>query len=492
MNALNLRWKPPGPVAKAYFLSSASPAVIMGPVGSGKTSTTMLKGLKLASQQAPSTVDGIRKTRVTFIHRTYRQLWRAVIPSWWRWMPKDSGDWSGGKDEPARHELRFDLADGTMAHLLVDFIAIGDNAVEEVLRGYEPTVFALMEADLLAWDVFSYCRTRTGRYPVMAEGGPTWHGILADTNAFDVESEMYANFVESLAPGSAFFRQPSGLSPDAENLENLPPGYYENMARGMDEWMRRKYIENEFTFSRDGKPVYPEYNDRLHCAERELEPVKGLPLRLGLDAGLTPAAVVGQRMPNGQWRWLDELAFAAGAGVGPTRFSRYLNMLLEERYPQFPKAEIVATADPSSAFGADSEEGELPWIDVVSRKTGIRIRPARSNVLNVRLDAVRGRLEDNIDGRHPGLLISPRCRVIRRGFNATYRYKKVLGADGRHADKPDKNDASHPHDAGQYLMLQLEYEEAMGRQRHLETPASKQRFASSDEDWGSGGFALGD
>ena len=42
-------------------------------------------------------------------------------------------------------------------------------------------------------------------------------------------------------------------------------------------------------------------------ATEELEPIPDRPIYVGLDFGLTPAAVFGQITVNGQWRWLDEL-----------------------------------------------------------------------------------------------------------------------------------------------------------------------------------------
>ena len=42
-------------------------------------------------------------------------------------------------------------------------------------------------------------------------------------------------------------------------------------------------------------------------ATEELEPIPDRPIYVGLDFGLTPAAVFGQITENGQWRWLDEL-----------------------------------------------------------------------------------------------------------------------------------------------------------------------------------------
>ena len=58
-----------------------------------------------------------------------------------------------------------------------------------------------------------------------------------------------------------------------------------------------------------------------------------------------------------------------------------------------------------------------------------------------------------IDGK-PGLLISPKCRITRKGMAGGYAYKRLqVSGDERFHDKPDKNKYSHPCEAAQYMML---------------------------------------
>lgn len=64
-----------------------------------------------------------------------------------------------------------------------------------------------------------------------------------------------------------------------------------------------------------------------------MQPVPGLPLYLGADAGLTPAVVIAQQLGNGQWIILDELI---AEDAGAWRFGEQLNRLLKDRYRGFP------------------------------------------------------------------------------------------------------------------------------------------------------------
>jgi len=296
--------------------------------------------------------------------------------------------------------------------------------------------------------VFTYVRGRVGRFPDMEEGGPTWYGTLLDFNAPELDSWAYVTFYENLPEGFAFFRQPSGFSPRAENLKNLPPNYYANAAIGAPAWYVARMLKSQPGYSRDGKPVFEEFVDEMHVASEILLPVAGLPLGIGLDAGLHPAAVFGQRMPNGQWRILDELV--GKAGTGGIRFGEMVGQHLKEQFETIRT--IRGHADPSAAYGADKVAGEQTWIEIVSARAGIRVDAAPTNALIPRLEAVRLPLTRLIDGA-PGFLLSPRCKILRKAFNSAYRFRKlnVPGTD-RFSEDPEKNDASHPMDGLQYLL----------------------------------------
>lgn len=460
--AVNLTWNSPGPVSSRFMACRMPFHALNGPIGSAKTTTCLFHGLQLATEQRPSTIHRgrglrgedvpLRRFKLCVVRDTYRQLWRSTLPSWFERVPKELGDFTGAENAPAAHKINFALSDGTMVGYHIDFVAIGDNKVEDVLRGYEPTAFYLNELDLLVRDVLTYAKGRTGRFPGMAEGGPSWHGVFADLNAPEFGNWTYEDFFtktpEELAEkNTALFRQPSGLSPQAENRKNLVGDYYERQVKDQPAWYVSRMVENKPGVSRAGKPVYSEFNDSLHVPDRVLMPAPGIVLTLGLDAGGSPAAVAGQRMPNGQWRILRELV--AEQGTGAQRFGDDLNKWLMDEFPEI--LTIVAYADPSAAYGADKQAGESSWIEIVAAKTRLNIRAAPTNAPIPRWEAVRRPLSRLIDGE-PGMLIDPSCKVLRMGFNAGYRYKKrgVPGAESYNEDA-DKNEFSHPHDALQYL-----------------------------------------
>ena len=468
----SIRFDPPGPVAAAFMDSPARVKLIMGPEGSGKTSCCLMAHVFMAVRQTPSPIDGVRRYKFPVIRDTYRQLEKTTIPSWNRWFPKSVGQWVGGAGgQPATHTVLIEIDGVGRVEIIAEFIGLGEHKIEDVMRGYQATSAYINEADLLSRDVLTHVYGRCNRYPSKDEGGATDWMVTLDMNAPDTDNWTYSEFLDQLTEGFAFFRQPSGFSPQAENLRNLNnqkgDDYYAEKAKGQPAWYVRRYIRNELGFSREGKPVYPEWSDSRHVAAQELLPVAGIPLVLGLDAGLTPAAIINQHLPNGQWRTLDELLVGEAESVGPRRFAKMLVQLLIERYDGFRG---TAWADPQTQYGADSEGGEQTWLEIVEealKVIGFAVKAAPTQEIIARHEAVRGPLTRMIDGETPGYVLSPRCRVVRKGFNSGYRYRRRRGSGGPEYDpKPEKNFFSHAHDGVQYALSGGgEHHEMTGRGR---------------------------
>jgi hypothetical protein len=139
--------------------------------------------------------------------------------------------------------------------------------------------------------------------------------------------------------------------------------------------------------------------------------------------------------------------------MGPGRFAEMCRLGLEARYYDF---EIdLAAADPSAAYGADREAGDLSWIDIVSRALGLHLTLAPSNEPTIRMEAVRTALIYHVAPDVPGLWVSPICKMLIKGFASAYRFK--LNADGKviggESARPEKNEYSNLHDTLQYSML---------------------------------------
>jgi hypothetical protein len=260
---------------------------------------------------------------------------------------------------------------------------------------------------------------------------------------------------EDRPPGWEFFSQPGALipfedtfrpNPLAENAHNLNEGmdYYLTRMHGKKRDYVLVYYCAQYGFVQEGKPVWQEYVDDVHCAKHIIPPVNGLKIYVGLDFGLTPAAIFGQRMPNGRWIIIDELC---ATDMGITNFCKLLKPHIQDNYSEF---EFKFTGDPAGDKRSEVDE-KTPF--QILKKNKIPAKPAPTNDFMVRRDAVGNALTRMVDGK-PGLMISPKCRNLRKGMAGAYAFKRVQvsGAERFH-DKPDKNQYSHPCDGLQYMML---------------------------------------
>ena len=209
--------------------SDAFVRVIVGPVGSGKSSASIIEIVMRATQQRPSP-DGIRRTRFAIIRNTYRELQDTTRKTFEQWVPADLGRWY---EQDFTFEIKF--AD---VHCEVLFRALDRPEDIKKLLSLEITGAYVNEIREIPKHVFDVLQTRVGRFPSRLQGGPTWFGLWADTNPWHDGHWAQELFAQNL-PGFELYRQPGGRAPGAENVENLPPGYYDRLVIGKDsEWVR--------------------------------------------------------------------------------------------------------------------------------------------------------------------------------------------------------------------------------------------------------------
>jgi hypothetical protein len=464
-------YKPPGPVAAAFIRDSARRCGIMGPIGGGKSTASVAKLTVNAFERQRPGPDGVRRRRTAIIRNSYPELKTTTIKTWHQWWPQHVGRWRDSG--PPQHTISVDGVEWE-----VIFVALDRSEDVRKLLSLELSDAWINEAREVPKAVVDHLSVRVDRYPSVRDGGCDCPQIIMDTNASSTRHWWYALAEKRTPPGWSFFKQPpaiigdadgfSGLvtvNPDAENLKNLSPTYYSEAISGKSQEYINVYLRADYGTVMDGRPVYPEYHDNVHC--RPIELVHGVPLEIGLDFGLTPAAVVGQRLSSGRMIWTHELVTD---DMGTVRFAEELGRLLRGPLEGHEIGNI--TGDP--AGDARSQTDERTVYDIL-RAAEIKAKPASSNDFTLRREAVaRGLSRLAMDGI-AGLLIHPRCETLREGFIGGYRYRtiQVRGAD-RWAEMPDKDMYSHVHDAGQYLML------GSGEGRALVRPKSRgdrQRFA---------------
>ena len=202
-----------------------------------------------------------------------------------------------------------------------------------------------------------------------------------------------------------------------------------------------------------GRPVYPEYNDKLNYSELPLLPLKGVPLIIGMDCGLTPAAAICQLTPMGQIIVLDEIVTE---DCSVHKFCHdFLKPLLINKYNRFNYQIIV---DPAAT--QRSQNYARAAVEVIGGRppygNGMAVRTGLTNNWDKRKESVVYTLR-----KVNGLLLAPECTVLRKGFISEYHFEKKRVAisagnsDPKFHEKADKNIYSHIHDALQYAVMEL-------------------------------------
>lgn len=461
------RFTRPGKVASGFMSSTARIKGIMGPQGGGKTTVIINHVLEKAAMQPPSPVDGVARYRLIVWMRTYRELWAKVIPDWLEWVPKESRafqiSWQGGVDNPATHKFKFRAivaGEEKICAVEVWFRAVGDQTPQEAAKGLHATDGWLPEATSASVDMRKALFGRLGRYPAREHGGAPNRQLFCDWNAGDPYNWTSEYFIterplgkdDAGRPMVEFFRQPGGRDPGAENLHNLPDNYYSDQCEANSDdpdWIRRM-VDNKVGFMRDGTPVFDQFDDELHVSDLELVPWRGVPLVIAADAGLTPAAVIGQRKVTGEAQILCEIT---SRRAGAEQFAEAVNLVLDSpRFAGFQKPRAMFV-DPTaldakeSSDKSENSEGLKSWATIVSKITGLVVRPSRcKNDPVIRTGSVNQMFKRRIGGRPATRIDRKHCPELIKGCARDYQYKKtavVVGGTLEYQDKPTKNFASH-------------------------------------------------
>jgi len=456
----------PSPTLAKFHASNALVRGVRGPIGSGKSVGCCWEIWTRAAEQAPH--DGVRRSRCLVTRNTYGELLTTTVRTWLDWFPQENF----GKlleKAPIEQVCRWELDDGTKVELEMWFLALDRPDHVKKLLSLEVTFGWMNEAREQPKAILDALTGRVGRFPRAQDGGATWSGVIMDTNPPDDDHWWYQLAEVDRPDRFAFFSQPAGDSPDAENLDWLlqtpesmkfPVGsrerrdqgaqYYERLKGGKtSEWIK-VYIKGQYGTVHDGKPVYDEWNDNLHTAE--IYAVQGVKLTIGVDFGLTPAAVITQNDAKGRLLVLDELC---GTDLGFRQFlENALIPYLVTNYPvHWAKKEtmIELIGDPAGEQRAQNNETTC---FAEAKAKGLRIKAAKSNAWLARRGGVAWFLSKLASGK-PMFLLDVTCTVLRKGFNGGYKYRRIqVSGDERYTDEPNKNRYSHPHDALQYAAME--------------------------------------
>lgn len=452
------------PTAAKFHTHPAYVRLLMGPVGCGKSVACCLELFRLMAE-VPKGQDGYRRSRTVVIRETYPELKSTTIMTWKSLFPTPE---TGRMvySSPIIHYFEY----GDIRAEIV-FLSMENELDIKKLMSFECNFVWINEARYSLREILRIAVQRTGRSAdakslKLDENNEkasykTRNCVLLDTNPCDDDHWIYKLFEEEKPNNHAVFYYPPALiknadnewipNKKAENINNLDEGfdyYLKQLGGATEEWIN-VYICGKYGSSYDGRPVYPEYNETIHLVNN-LVPVKGIPLSLGWDFGLTPACVICQFLPTGQLLVLDELTTEY---MGLTNFIKdIVTPFLSHNYASF-KVDI-SLGDPAGVQASQLNEGQTCF--TILKDNGFPSQPGRTNDFLPRKESVSRRLSSLSDGK-ASLVISDRCKTLRKGFKGGYHYQRINVAVGRdetkYKDQANKNQYSHAHDALQYVCM---------------------------------------
>lgn len=469
------------PVVGRFMQSNARRRLIMGPFGSGKSSGCCIEIVRRAKEQRIATGGehkGKRCSRWAVVRNTVPQLRDTTIKTWFSWFPDGSCGW--WKETGKTFYVEF----GDV-YAEVSFRALDDAADVKNLLSLELTGAYLNECREILKEIVEGLDGRINRYPAMKDGGASWCGIFADTNPPEEGSYWHcvAEHLNPEDPSQAqpdawdVFKQPPGMlrvddgrggrklvpNPAADNVQNLPVGYYEALCQNNSDEYIKVYVLGQYGTSKSGKPVHPLFSEDRHVASDFLIPNPHLPLVISADFGLTPALLLKQQDVWGRVLTYDEIV-TQDMGLERAILER-LKPLLRRKYEGY---DMFVTGDPAGATPSQADENTC--VRVFKKHGFKRVKFAQSNNPIIRQGATDYFL-GKITERGCAYLIDPRLVYLKAGMKGGYHFK--VSKLGVKSDSAEKNIYSHICEAGQYADMYFQ----LGVER-TENKADRARMAA--------------
>jgi len=450
-----------------FHKSNAKFNLLMGGFGSGKT-TCCLADIPIKLYHMPPMKDGVRRAKWVVVRNTMGELKSTLLKSWNSWFNNEEYDIYLGKkphiiQKPnlTYEHIYYDNKGRCELELLC--IGLDSEKAKSKLESVEATNAVVGEAQHLPRGVITHLIGRVGRYPKKGATKKKYAAmVIADTNPPNTHHWMYKDFEsKNKIEGNKIFHQPHGLirapdgawidNPKCDNTKHLRENYYLEMARaeGFSEQYIKTICNGEYGFSKEGKPVYSEYNDDIHSAE-VVELLEDLPVVIAVDGGSTPAALVQQLSDEGQMRCVKEFTthFSSARTLKENHVLPWVLKNLKE------DQKVLIVCDPSMSKANENIEVSAMEIWEDARW---EVETAKSNLIDPRVEAQKDFLNKMVEGQPKFLLSRTGCPVLREAMISKYRYVEVQGKnEGTFRDIPDK---THPHsdiaDCGQYGALEF-------------------------------------
>lgn len=484
---------------------------IRGPIGDGKSVGMCMYIVHKSQQQKVIEVTEkgktfrVRWSKWLIMRHTIKSLSDTLMETWDQWF----GDKTRWVTNPIEGRYEDYAPDGVLTR--IDFVCYASEArgIMNDLQSLELSGAWINEAVQCPYRVVAKVFSRLKRFNPSPLGGEklTPFHVIMDTNA-PSETNWWREKEEVEQPeGWMFFVCPPAVLEErdertgktvivpndvehaakhhrrpAENVKEIDGGYHEGFSYWMDmlgvldEDEVRMLLMNKFGLSVAGMGIFSDLwnaaRHRIAESSPEAQFKRGLPVLGGLDCGRTPAATIGQMMPDGKLvfqreatTWNQRLNNGRGGldRMDIVQFfdERLLPVLVT--YYNWPNCRLTLFADPAGKNY--NEVVSMSAVQRLSRERGVNVVPCdkvramdsgvaditNGNSPEIRIDCLRDAL------RRGNMLVSEACTMFCQALAGKYHYEKIRSSRGdsaeRWSDSPDKNEWSHVADSGQYLGL---------------------------------------
>lgn len=491
-----LVFEPDGVILTQFLMTPQGPGkldIIQGPIGSGKTRAAIMRMVRHASEQ-PLTRSKKRKSRWAVVRQTFPELKTTTINAFLELFPEGNEAQGGFGSMSWSPPFTYHFRHGDVE---ADFIFLALEKVDDIkkLRSLELTGVYFNEIQYV-YDIVivTEALSRTNRYPSKKDGGCKWSGGIADMNApeglhwvpimfgktpipdhfspeqrlqhkrpaswnlyvqppalLELDDTLKAHGLQAINPGEDV---EYCVNPQAENLKWLPDDYYPDKINAATKQWIDANCRNIPASNMRGRAVHPLFRSaserNSHVADQPLKYQPMLDLYVGMDHGLTPAAVIGQTV-RGRVFVLAEI-FAED--VGAVTFAPMVKQELLRRFPEIDIAKVKFFGDPGGNIRGQSDEKTA--FDIF-RQNGMPVQPApganRFSGKGGRKEVVDHLLTQQVDG-YQALLVSPDCRMLTGGLGGGYQFKVTNASFGEFVSGDIlKNSYSHTCEAFGYMLL---------------------------------------
>lgn len=319
---------------------------------------------------------------------------------------------------PSKHWFQFDNG-----HLLM----VMPSDKFDRYGSVEIVSFYMQEAQEMKYQIFDALEQRLRHPAGVIDGMSFYRGYLC-ARGVKKDHWIYKEIVErgwdASTPKDKRYRveAPQRVYVKGQTIDNtmyLAPGYRERLLLGHEKDRRWQlmFLEGEFGFDLEGRPVFEEFDVEEHVAE--VEPDRSLPIFRGIDFGYRrPAVVWCQLMREGRFVVLHELC--------PQEVSRYdlVKMVESEQQAHFPDYGPMHYRDFGDIAGENENSAGVTDIEYWEShfQTGVEFRKAR---IKDGLEVMRNLM--NRQGRYQGkrtpmFLVNKSCEKLITALSGGYYY----------------------------------------------------------------------